>query len=259
MKCGTTTIYEHLITHPEIAKGIIKEPEYFSKNFGNPEYKKGRYEDLFEINRDKHLFTLDASTGYTKYPVEKGVPKRIKDYGLNPYFIYVVRNPFERIASHYNYMKKNLLWKGKIDSAHLINTSKYYMQLEQYRTFFDRSKFLVIDFEELKSNPKEMYKKIFSFLGAADFTIINKNHVVKNQTKLTNRKQLYVSKKLSFFAKYSPSIFNKVIKKTINIIFPPKQNYLTKKQICRIKGILNDDMQKLKDEYDIDIEKWIQR
>ena len=141
MKCGTTTLYDHLIKHPEIAEGIAKEPEFFSINMGgNPELKKGKYIDKFLIDGGKHRFTLDASTGYTKYPAEEGVPGRIKEYGIDPYFVYIVRNPLERIKSHYNFMKRDVLWNEKIDSPHLINTSSYYMQLEQYTKHFSKEK-----------------------------------------------------------------------------------------------------------------------
>ena len=257
MKCGTTTLYDHLVKHPEIAKGISKEPEYFSIKMGNPELKKGKYIDKFLIEKGKHKFTLDASTGYTKYPVESGVPKRIKEYGIQPYFIYIVRNPIERIRSHYNFMKRDLSWKGQIDSPHLINTSKYYMQLQEYTKFFSQENILVVDFEQLKSNPIELCNKIFKFVGASELNIDIDKRIVKNKTKPTNRNQIKVIKKLEIFAKYSPSIINKPIKSLIKTIFPPKVDLLRDEQINKIKVLLKEDMQKLENEYKVDTKKWM--
>lgn len=257
MKCGTTTLYDHLIKHPEIAKGISKEPEYFSIKMGNPELKKGKYIDKFLIEKGKHKFTLDASTGYTKYPVELGVPERIKKYGIQPYFIYIVRNPIERIRSHYNFMKKDLSWKGQIDSPHLINTSKYYMQLQEYTKLFPKENILVVDFEQLKTDPNKLCNQIFQFIGASEQNIDFDKRNIKNKTKATNRTQIKVIKKLEIFAKYSPSIINKPIKSLIKIIFPPKVDLLSDEKINIIKDLLKEDMQMLENEYKIDTKKWM--
>lgn len=256
MKCGTTTLYDHLIKHPEIAKGIVKEPEYFSIKMGNPERKKGDYLNNFITESNKHKFTLDASTGYTKYPVEEGVPARIKNYGIEPYFIYIVRNPIDRIRSHYNFMKSDLSWKGKIDSPHLINTSKYFMQLEQYTQYFPKENILVVDFDELKKNPVALCDSIFTFIGASKFQISRDSNPVKNKTKPSNRTQVLVTNKLGFFAKYSPSFLNKKFKLFIRVLFPPREDLLTEKQEKRIKALLKDDMINLKTEFNIDVQKW---
>lgn len=259
MKSGTTTLYDHLVKHPEIAKGISKEPEYFSIKMGNPELKKGKYIDKFLIEKNKHKFTLDASTGYTKYPAEIGVPERIKNYGINPFFIYIVRNPIERIRSHYNFMKRDLSWKGRIDSPHLINTSKYYMQLEEYTKFFPKENILVVDFEQLKTNPIELCNKIFKFIGASESNIDIDKKNVKNKTKPTNRNLIKLTKKLEVFAKYSPTTINKIVKSLLRIIYPPKIDLLSDEQIKKIINLLKDDMQMLESEYKIETRKWIER
>ena len=259
MKSGTTTLYDHLTKHPEIAKGVSKEPEYFSINMGKgkEELKKREYADIFLVDKDIHKFTLDASTGYTKFPAEAGVPERIKNYGIKPYFIYIVRNPIERIKSHYNFMKKDLSWKGKIDSPHLINTSKYYMQLKEYRKFFSKEHILVVDFEELKKNPAELCNKIFKFIGASKVEI-NIESITKNKTNPTNRKQIKTIKKLEIFAKYSPKTLNKLIKSAIKTIYPSKIEKLSNEQISTILNLLKQDMELLKNEYNINTDKWIQ-
>lgn len=257
MKCGTTTLYDHLTKHPEIAKGITKELEYFSVKMGNPELKKGNYIDKFLIDENKHKFTLDASTGYTKFPIEDGVPERIKNYGIEPSFIYIVRNPFERIRSHYNYMKTDLSWKAKIDDPHLINTSKYHMQLEQYTNYFQIENILVVDFDDLKKAPLSLCNKIFNFIGATKFEINIETSLVKNKTKPNNRKKILITKKLEYFARYSPTFLNKSVKYLLKIIFPPKQNLLANKQKKRIKELLKDDLARLNKEFNINTENWM--
>lgn len=257
MKCGTTTLYDHLTKHPEIAEGVTKEPDYFSLKMGKPEYKEGKYIDKFKIEKGKHKFTLDASVGYTKFPVEDGVPERIKNYGIDPYLIYIIRNPIDRIKSHYNYMKRDYSWSANIDSPHLINVSKYYMQLEQYLHYFPKEKILIVKFEELKEDPVKLCNKIFKFIGASESKIDIGVNLVKNKTKPINKKQIYLVKKLEFFSKHSPYFLKKLVKSFLNILFPPKNDTLTDIQIKKIKELLKDDIIKLNREFEVNIEKWI--
>lgn len=85
--------------------------------------------------------------------------------------IYVVRDPIERIVSHYvekisrgweNRSLKEMLIEREGNSY--VNCSKYYMQIEQYLEYYHRSNILVIDFDELRLDRRETLKKIFQFL-----------------------------------------------------------------------------------------------
>lgn len=92
MKAATTSVFDVLRKHPQICPSCVKEPEYFSEvQLHGP--NTDRYENLFAFDESVHTFSLEASTGYTKFPVEMGVTRRIFEYGLNPYFIYSVRDP----------------------------------------------------------------------------------------------------------------------------------------------------------------------
>lgn len=102
MKSGTSTLFEMLSQHPAICPSCVKEPEFFSSHQGHGADVED-YESLFDYDSLRHTMCLEASTGYSKYPSEIDVPKRIKEYGLNPVFIYSVRNPFDRVESEYNF------------------------------------------------------------------------------------------------------------------------------------------------------------
>ena len=95
-------------------------------------YKEGKYEDLFVIDRTIHSYTLDASTGYSMCHVEESVLQHMKEFGLNPYFVNIIRNPIERIRFHYNYNKGNSEQKLNIGSPHLVKTSIYLKELQEY-------------------------------------------------------------------------------------------------------------------------------
>jgi hypothetical protein len=256
MKSGTTSLFSYLIQHPEICPGRKKELEYFSHKFGNKEFKKGKYEDLFDIDPSFHKFILDASTGYTKYPMEEGVPNRIKKYGLNPLFIYVVRNPIDRIISHYNFMKYELNWNLDIDSNYLINISKYHTQLKEFENVFPKERILVVDFDDLKKNPGLVCDKIFGFIGASEFNINLPKDSVKNKTENLNKNKQILLNFFQPFFKFSPHFLNLSIKRTLDYLFPDKKVILTKDQKERIIEELKFDMCNLSTYYSVNISKW---
>lgn len=163
MKAGTTFLYNALAQHPAICSCIEKEPEYFSRAFGLRNYTNQHYSDLFQVQAE-HQYTLEASVGYSKYPMEKGVAKRMCKEIRTPKLIYVVRNPIDRIVSHYNYMSQRPDWNFRITDDHLINTSRYMLQLEQYLMHFDKESIKIIIFEEMIANPQFAFQEIFSFL-----------------------------------------------------------------------------------------------
>src|SRR3954469_11077337 len=78
MKGGTSSFYNYLIQHPQICGARAKEPEFFSEHQLH-KVRCDRYSDLWDFDAEKHRIALEASTGYTKYPLEPNVPRNIFD------------------------------------------------------------------------------------------------------------------------------------------------------------------------------------
>ena len=72
MKCGTSSLYEYLIEHPQICPCAIKEPEFFSAcqphgydaNGRRVKDHIARYDDLWAFDAARHRYALEASTGH---------------------------------------------------------------------------------------------------------------------------------------------------------------------------------------------------
>jgi hypothetical protein len=254
MKAGTNFLYHSLIQHPSICPCIVKEPDFFSRKFGPPQYKKGAYMDLFST-APEHTFTLEASVGYTKYPLEKGVVARMKQQIDSPKLIYLVRNPFDRIESHYNFMRGRKGWNLNIDDDHLIYCSRYMMQLEQYLAYYRKDSFCIILFEEIIANPLDTFKRVFHFLGILDHEI-DLNNTITNPTTPVSTTYLTIKNQLNFLKHLVPSDHREKAKKILKRFSPGNRRNLSMQQRERIHRLLEKDMVSLHENFAVDIERW---
>jgi hypothetical protein len=168
MKAGTTSLHHYLSLHPEIFMSDDKEPSFFTveKNWhrGLP-----WYESLFATERP---IRGEASPDYTKFPLIGGVPERIHSVLPNTKMIYLVREPIERIVSHYidaysfGRVHKPLNRElADFESHHFVNCSRYHMQLERYLEYFDADQIYVLTTDELRDDRQATLRGVFDFLG----------------------------------------------------------------------------------------------
>jgi len=259
MKCGTSSLYNYLIKHPAICPSAVKEPEFFSSNqtYG---HKVDHYEDLWDFDPNVHRYALEASTGYTKYAVEKDVPETIYKYGIMPKFIYIVRDPFERILSHHGFARYQVDvgsdWS--VVSDHMINVSNYYLQLRQYRKYFSKEQILIIDFDDVTSDPQSVLTKVFRFLDLPEMQIPKKFSAV-NKTKTLSKFQMFLEHYPALRKPYLllPQKVRDLGKKAFKkYSVPEDKRQLTDQERTFIYDRLADDMRKFHEEYGIDVVKW---
>ncbi len=101
-RCGTSTLFNLLIQHPEVCRPYSKEINYFLLD-----YKKDIefYKKKLGI-QDSCNLAVDFSPAYA---VDDSIPERIESLsGDDVKFIFMVREPVRRLKSHY-FMEKRLL------------------------------------------------------------------------------------------------------------------------------------------------------
>ncbi len=171
MKCGTTSLHYYLGLHPQIQMSSIKELDFFVEHLN---WRRGVewYQSHFTGDALVHG---EASQNYTNYPHFGGVPARMHSLISNVKLIYIIRDPIERITSHYVHNVSHGLEKRDIILAltgperwQYIDRSKYYMQLEQYLQYFPYSNVLVLKQEELYAQRAKTLKTVFRFLNVND-------------------------------------------------------------------------------------------
>ncbi|MBD3369241.1 hypothetical protein GF402_02630 [Candidatus Fermentibacteria bacterium] len=255
MKSGTTTLYAYLYRHHQICPCRVKEPDFFLDQRA-VDSTGSRYEDLWEFDDSVHRIALEASTGYTKYPLMSGVPERIADYGLRPKFIYILRDPFERIESHYNSTRR-AAHRRPILHEHLINTSNYYMQLERYRRLFRKDRFLLLDFKQLKENPEHVMEKACRFLEV-DYFQLPERALHENPTPYHSGAQRFYGRLIQRTGLRNPlpGRIKRIARKILGLVLPSRKRFLTPEEREIIRKRLGPDMKRLRKEYGVDVRQW---
>lgn len=165
MKCGTTSLFNYLAGHPEIAPSEPKEPNYFCGEHFDPDDLGGFYR-LWRWQPGLHRIAMEASVNYTKLPGMPNCAERIaRCKGLDVRFVYSMRNPVDRLTSHV-YHGVHQGWVQPLEqgvSEHAINVSRYAMQLDPYVSLFGRERILLVVLEEFEKAPAEQLRRICEF------------------------------------------------------------------------------------------------
>lgn len=184
MKAGTTSLHHYLDAHPEISMTKPKETHFFSKH-----WKKGEEWYLSHFEDMNAQVRGEASPSYSKFPLYPEVPTRMHDFLPDVKIIYLLRDPIERIISHYQH---GLLAHGRdfdINTAIQKNPekylapSKYYMQLSQYLEYYELFDILILTSENLRNNTEETMQRAYAFLGVNDSFSSSEFQKRKYQTK----------------------------------------------------------------------------
>ncbi|MEX0321953.1 MAG: sulfotransferase [Puniceicoccaceae bacterium] len=256
MKCGTSSLFRYLSSHPEICPAYHKEPEYFSSFPGID--KDSDYQDLWpDFDPSQHKYAMEASTGYTKYPACPDAAERIKDAGIQPKLIYLVRDPFDRIVSHFNFMTNPESRESGIVGDYYLDVSRYHMQLGQFRKLFPKEDLLVLDFAELKSDPNKLMDRVYAFLGLSS-TAYPESFEVVNALQMESKAEYRIRKsKVRGVLRYIPMPIKNFAKRLLRKANPPSKRLLTSEEKSYIGEQLKADIASFSEEYNFDTSKWM--
>ena len=173
LKCGTTSLHHYLNLHPEIAMSRPKELNFFVAELNWP-LGTGWYEDHFDFTK---AVRGESSPHYTNRPRFDGVAERIAETVPDARLIYMVRDPIDRMLSHYlhnaggGYEDRPLEEALADPDTAYVDRGRYFFQLEPYLERFDSDRIELVTREELKTDRAATMKRVFAFLGVdEDFT-----------------------------------------------------------------------------------------
>ena len=167
MKSGTTSLHHYLGIHPAIAMSEKKELDFFvhKENYANG---IAWYQKHFDPTSP---ITGETSPSYSKTHVYPEVPENIYRFNPEMKLIYLVRDPIQRLVSHFYEAQEQGRAASTIDEFlanyrddNRVATSRYFMQLQAYLKFFPIEQIKVVCTEELRKDRLEVMNSIFSFL-----------------------------------------------------------------------------------------------
>lgn len=256
MKSGTSTFFRHLTSHPHVAASRVKEPEYFSQFQGHG-LAVEVYEDLWEFDSQAHRYCAEASTGYTKYPHEPCVPDRILETGIEPRFIYVIRDPIARVESQFNhfYLRPESWAYDDFWDPGLLDPSRYHMQLQQFLLRFpDRGRYWIVDFDELIADAQSVMDRAFRWLDLEPVPVVG-DRWAKTTPQPSRLELLFGNIDLSAPLKLIPGPVKTRCKDLLRARTPARRR-MTDRERERARRYLRHDIVLFGKEFEFPVEKW---
>ncbi|WP_116869773.1 sulfotransferase family protein [Vibrio splendidus] len=274
-KSGTSSLHDQLCLHDSIIGASTKEPHFFCQNGSETEMSYEDYRELFEI-KSSFDYLLDSSTGYLQF--EKSID-RIREYNENSKILVILRNPIDRVLSHFNWLygygdERSGFWeaigsfglnepdfydeqKGNVGYKHYLSWGMYGKKVENLLNIFPRHSVKFVFFEDYKLDPKSTLKDVFDFLNVeVDDTIISNMVEVKSNKSIAikHKKTLMILYSLRFgrFKALFPKFFVAYIKKIKSSLIRKIKKQSDESAINFKLG--HEDRRKLKEIYQDDVD-----
>ncbi|MEE4278709.1 MAG: sulfotransferase [Halieaceae bacterium] len=168
MKCGTTTLAAQLGAQDGIFITEPKEPAFFSHD---EIFARGEdwYRSLYEPAQAGDI-RGEASTEYSKLPTYPHAVDRLHAFAPDARLIYITRDPYARIVSHYMHLWRDGTVPRDINRAvrehpEFIAYSKYEAQLQPWIERFGDDAVLSLSMEDMAANPQAILERAARHIG----------------------------------------------------------------------------------------------
>ena len=260
-KSGTTSLCEYLAQHSQVFIPSIKEPHFFSdiKQTITTEVinDKKEYYALYKGRQEKYL--MDGSTSYLFF--SKLTAHRIKKHNKNTKIIILLRNPIDRLYSHY-LMSKEMVGEEVHDFSHVINKdyrtkngyhdakvnpylapSFYFKNVEEYFRVFLKENIHVVVFEDLVDNLDGEMNQIFNFLDIDNICVNDKIYNSYKKMRIPWLNKILFNKYIISFKSIIPRSLKYYVK---NIFYKKSVKPILDSKIREeLKLLFNDDIDNL--------------
>lgn len=189
-KCGTSSLYNYVAEHPDVAPAFRKEVHFFDNHTG----KRGAllYRSYFptrlhrrRVKRDRgsNIITGEATPYYLFYPP---APARVRRVVPDARLIAMLRNPVDRAYSHYHHEARRGTEELSFEQAIEVETQRlendrygspshrrysylsrgiYVDQLRNWREYFPKDQLLILRSEDLFEHFAAVLSETLEFLG----------------------------------------------------------------------------------------------
>lgn len=167
LKCGTTSLHHYLNLHPEIAMSRPKELNFFVTELNwdlGPEWYAAHFDAGAPVRGE-------TSPHYTGRPRLDGAAARMRELIPDARLVYAVRNPIDRLLSHYlhnvggGYESRSLDAVLADERSAYFDRGRYAYQLEPYLEAFGPGAIAIVAQDELRADREGAMRELFGFLG----------------------------------------------------------------------------------------------
>jgi len=165
-KAATTSVCAILDEHPEVYLFPRKGTQFFDRWYDNGwEWYCSLFKDAGSAKA-----IGEGSASYSAGTSDSPVPARIARHLPGAKLIYMVRHPLKRIESHYAQQIDNgMTFSGLCEAVRtfppLIEASRYWTRLNDFRRHFPDAQILVLFFEDFVSDQRAVMRRVYDFLG----------------------------------------------------------------------------------------------
>ncbi len=303
-RSGTTSVYEYLNAHPDIFMSPVKEPDFFANplldtihipSAGATPTPQQESELQAELNTYLSLFNGagnarirgEASALYLGHPT---AALHLRRYAPDARLIAVLRDPAERMYSHYVHHKRVISDSGSteeenkqldeqfhkaIDTAYhegyadpatndpeiWVRSGFYYRHLTRFLSIFPKEQLILFMFEELSSDAKGMMTSVYRFLGVDDKFVLpttesfNASVVPKNQGMF--RFFTRQNPVMNLARSLSPTWLRAVAMKTRNQVLASSKPSMDPEIRRKLIHVYREDILKLQDFLGKDLSAWL--
>lgn len=209
-KCGTTAMDEYLRQHPEIFVPPRKELHFFGRDLRflkGPRLSRETYLSHF-VRSENARCVGEASVWYL---YSTTAAEEIKQFCPHAKIIIMLRNPVDMMyALHSQFLyecneeiidfEAALAVEGERrrgrclppgiyfrEGLYYREVASYAPQVARYLDVFGRDNVHIIDFDDLKEHPPDVYLRVLQFLGVdpqfrPEFRIVNANKAVRSRS-----------------------------------------------------------------------------
>lgn len=189
-KAGTTSLYKWLSDHPDVCPSSLKETRFFL-DWDYPLSSSAQYNGknleqyavfFKQCHNNKRMLRVDATPDY----LYSKTALKIAELLPHSKIVFILRDPVERMLSWFKYAKQEGMISNEMSFEEyvMVQAGKpiekdlpiFFRALEQckfdkylqefYRAF--QSRCLIIDFNELKNNPRKVMAQLCAFSDLED-------------------------------------------------------------------------------------------
>lgn len=163
-KCGTTSLHAILAQHAEISMSEPKELNFFTWH-----WERGL--DWYAAQFGDSPVRGEATPEYTAYPGWPETAERVGRTLPEARLIYLVRDPVERVISHWQHLvtagvfrkpfEKTIL-SPSFGRSQFVQRTRYQAQLDRYLAYFPSEAVLVVSLEQLTTSRLKTLRRVLA-------------------------------------------------------------------------------------------------